>query len=129
MAIADVLADHPARDTFDFAELRRAIEACRTCAVMCDLCADSDLTRDPAGMVDCIRRCWDCATICAATAAVLSRPTPSGGAWEAQVRACIAACMECAQECGTHDHECCRNCADACRECQQALQQLIAVAS
>lgn len=127
MALADALADHPDRETFDLPELLRAIEACQACAIACDVCADSDLARD--GMRQCIRRCLDCSAICRATASVLSRPAPSGDAWMAQIKACVVACMECAQECEDHGHACCQNCAEACRECEQALQQLIAVAS
>lgn len=129
MTLADALADHPKRDTFDLPQLLRAIEACQNCATLCHLCADSDLARAGSSMADCIRSCQDCATICAATAAILSRPAPSGKAWERQVQACIVACMECAGECETHDHVCCTSCAAACRECEQALQQLLAVAS
>lgn len=129
MALADALADHPQRDTFDLHELLRAIEACQACAVQCNLCADSDLARDAGAMRDCIQKCLDCATICQATASVLSRPSPSGDAWAAQVRACILACQECAVECESHDAVCCTSCAEACRECERALQQLMAAAS
>ena len=128
MTLADALADHPARSTFDLPELLRAIHACQTCATLCNVCADSDLARGD-GMQDCIRKCQDCATIAAATAAILSRPNPSGTAWEAQVQACIRACMECAQECESHTNTCCTSCAVACRECEQALQQLLAAAA
>lgn len=129
MTLTDALADHPARDTFDLPELLRAINACQACAALCNVCADSDLARDPEGMRDCIRHCLDCSTICAATAEILSRPAPTGDAWEAVVKACILACMECAQECGGHDHVSCQSCAAACRECEQALQQLLAAAA
>lgn len=129
MALADILADHPDRATFDFAELHRAIKACLAAVVACNACADSDLARDPAGMRDCIRRCLDCADICDATARVLSRPSPSGQAWAKLVAACAVACAECAEECARHDDSCCRECAAASRECEQACQQLLAAAS
>lgn len=129
MTLTDALAHHPARDTFDLPELIRAIEACQQCASLCAVCADSDLARDDAGMHGCIRTCLDCSAVCAVTATILSRPTPSGDAWEALVRACIASCRECAVECEKHDHVCCQACAKACRECEQALQQLLAAAA
>lgn len=129
MALADALSDHPSRSTFDLPELLRAIEACQACATACTLCADSDLARDDVAMHGCVRTCLDAATICSATATVLARPTPTGDAWAAQVRACVTACMECAVDCEAHDHACCRNCAEACRACEQALQQLLAAAS
>ena len=129
MALADILADHPQRETFDLVELHRAVQACLTCALSCNACVDSDLSHDPAGMADCIRRCLDCADICLATATVLSRPSPSGQAWARLVATCAAACAECADECSRHDHTCCQACAEACRSCEQACQQLLAAAS
>lgn len=129
MALADVLADHPDKSTFDLAELHRAIQAASDCASICMACADSDLSRDPAGMTGCIRSSLDCAEICRTTASVLSRPAPTGKAWAALVEACIKACAECAAECEQHDHVCCQECAKACRETQKACQQLLAAAA
>jgi len=128
MAFADIIADHPHRETFDLAELNRAVQACMDCMVACTACADSDLARDGSAMADCVRRCMDCADICGVTAKVLARPTPTGDAWERLVSACAVACAECASECSTHEHLCCQECAKACRECEQALQQLLAAA-
>lgn len=128
MALADIFADHPDRETFDFAELHRAVKAASECALACSACADSDLRRDATAMSDCIRRCIDCADICAVTAKMLSRPSPNGRAWEKVVAACAAFCMECAEECVQHDHLCCQKCAEACRECEKACQQLLAAA-
>lgn len=129
MTLADTLADHPARSTFDFPELMRAIEATRRCSTLCTVCADSELARGATSMHDCIRTCLDCAAVCDATAKVLSRPTPGGDVWQAQVRACILACVECAAQCSQHDHVSCAACAEACRECERALQQLVAAAT
>ncbi len=128
MTLADALTDHPARSTFDQPQLLEAMRACQECALACTLCADSDLARDAVEMHGCIRTCVDAATIATATAAVLARPTPTGRAWEDQVRACVTACRECAEECEQHDHACCRTCAEACRSCEQALERLLAVA-
>lgn len=129
MVITDILADHPRRETFDLAELDRAIKACLECSVACAGCLDSDLARDPAAMADCIRLCLDCSDVCAVTAKVLARPSPSGTGWARLVAACAEMCAECARECGSHDHVCCQKCAEACRACQKALQQLLAAAS
>ena len=129
MPIIDILADHPRKETFDLAELHRAIKACLECAVSCAACADSDLARDPSGMAACIRTCLDCSDVCTATARVLARPTPSGDSWAKLVAACAQMCAECARECGSHEHLCCQECAAACRECEQACQQLLAAAS
>ena len=126
MALADILADHPAKETFDLAELNRAAQAAMQCALACSACADSDLSRE--GMADCIRTCTDCADVCTIVGKMLARPTPRGDAWQSLVAACAAICAQCAQECSQHDHVCCRECAAACRECEQACQQLLAAA-
>lgn len=128
MALADILADHPAKSTFDFAELHRAATAAMEASLAASACADSDLSRDASAMARCIRSCMDTADLCATTAKILSRPSPNGHAWEKLVAACAAQCAECAAECATHDHVCCQECAAACRECEQACQQLLAAA-
>lgn len=128
MGLADILADHPDRETFDLAELNRAAQAASDCALACSACADSDLGREPKDMATCIRTCMDCADVCSITAKMLARPAPRGQAWQKLVLACAAICAECADECEKHDDLCCRACAEACRECEKACQQLIAVA-
>lgn len=125
-AIAQQLDAHPAEDTLDPGPLADALDAVLTCVATCSLCADACIGLD--GMTDCVRLCTDCATVCAATASILARPTPHGGAWRTQVEACIAHCEACVEECGGHDDEHCRNCADACRRCVEALRTLLQVA-
>lgn len=129
MTITDVLTDHPARETFDLDELAACIDACLACTATCSSCADACLSEDdPAAMRRCIQTDLDCADICAATARVLARPSPTGHAWRALVEACAQACTECADECSQHDHAHCRRCADACRRCADACRALLAVA-
>lgn len=128
MGLADILADHPDKQTFDLAELNRAAQAAMECVLACSACADSDLGHDANAMATCIRTCTDCADLCAVTAKMLARPGPRGDAWQRVVAACAAVCAQCADECGQHDHTCCQECAEACRACQQACQQLLAVA-
>lgn len=129
MALADILADHPHKSSFDFAALHRAIRAATDCAVACTACADSDLARDPEAMQNCIRRCLNCSDLCTAVARILSRPDPELGLLEKVVAACAAMCSECAKECESHIHLCCQECAAACRECEKACQQLLAAAT
>ncbi|MBY5163875.1 four-helix bundle copper-binding protein [Nitriliruptoria bacterium AS10] len=119
------MAAHPERDTFDLDELVAAIEAASTCAAACGTCADSCLQE---GMVDCARSDLDCADVCRATAAVLSRPGPSGDGWRSLVETCITMCTECAEECASHDDAHCQACAEACRACAEACRALLAVA-
>ena len=127
MPLAEVLADHPAKETFDLAELHRAATAAMECSLICAACADSDLGREGHDMQACIRMCMDCSDLCSTTARLLARPTPRGSAWMKTVAACAAVCAECAAECEQHDHVCCRECAAACRACEQACQALLAV--
>ncbi len=128
MPLSDVHNDHPDRATLDVAQLEAAIQAAGRCSSICNLCADSDLRRDASAMRDCIKRCIDCAAVCATTASILSRPSPGGHAWERLLEACAAYCDECAEECAHHDDVCCQQCAAACRECAEACRALLAVA-
>ncbi len=128
MDTAKLLETHPARDTFDLVELAAAIDACATSAVACSICADSCLSSNPP-MTSCVRICLDAADIARTTAQILSRPAPSGDAWEHQIRACISACNACVAECGEHDDAHCHNCATAAKSCVDALTALLAVAS
>ena len=71
----------------------------------------------------------NCADICTATGAVLSRQTTVDvEVVRAVVEACRTACAACAQECEQHAdmHEHCRVCAEACRRCEQACNDLLA---
>ncbi|OLT44032.1 four-helix bundle copper-binding protein [Serinicoccus sp. CNJ-927] len=127
--MSDILSSHPSRDTFDQPQLRAAIDAASACASTCATCADACLHGDdPGGMARCIDLCNQCASICRAAADVMSRPGPNGDSWEEVVRACIAVCRECADECGSHDMDHCAACAQACRDCADACETLLAVA-
>lgn len=125
MSLRDALAAHPRHDTFDLDELVAAIEAANTCAAVCSVCSDADLDD---GMLDCARTCLDCADVCRTTAAILSRPAPSGALWRRQLEVCALACDECADECEEHDAGHCQACAEACRACAEACRALLAVA-
>lgn len=80
-------------------------------------------------LTKCIRTDMDCADICTATAAVLSRHTGYDvNITRALLAACAVACKACADECASHAemHEHCRICAEACRSCEQACNDLMA---
>ncbi|MBP2420781.1 four-helix bundle copper-binding protein [Microbacterium imperiale] len=132
MTVADqMLATHP---KVGFAEaqetLLRCIEACVESAQACTACADACLGEDMvAELITCIRKNSDCADICAATGAVLSRQTtPDVATVRALLEACRTACASCAAECEQHAdmHEHCRECAESCRRCEQACTDLLA---
>jgi len=79
-------------------------------------------------MVTCIRLCLDCADVCTATAAVISRQAEyDANAGRPLLEACVAICKSCGDECERHAqmHEHCRVCAEACRRCEQACRKLL----
>jgi hypothetical protein len=81
-------------------------------------------------MVRCIRLCLNCTDVCAATAAVLSRPAGfDPGLTRPLLQACVAICISCGNECARHapHHEHCRVCEQACRRCERACQDLLDV--
>ena len=112
----------------DVALLATAISAISDCAQACIADNDADLSeQNVTEMVRCIRLCLDCADVCTATGAVLSRPA----GYDAELarpllQACVAICKSCGDECERHAHmhEHCRVCAEACRRCEQACRQL-----
>ena len=109
--------------------LSRAISATARCAALCSSCADACLGEDLLGdLVACIRANLDCADICAATTAVLSRTGTGKPASALLLRSCIAACRESALLCEQHAalHQHCRICAEACRRCAKACEDVLA---
>ncbi len=106
------------------------IEALNDCAQACFADTGCDLSEhNVSEMVRCIRLCLDCADVCAATAAIISRQAEyDPDVIEPLLGACAAACKSCGDECEQHApmHEHCRVCAEACRRCEQACRELLA---
>ena len=130
-AVDQMLTTHPKAGSIDAQDvLARCIQACIECEQTCTACADACLSEDlVAELVTCITKNANCADICAATGAVLSRQTTVDvEVVRAAVEACRAACAACAEECEQHAdmHEHCRVCAEACRRCEQACSDLLA---
>jgi hypothetical protein len=130
MSYARQLLDaYPGTLNADAGVLAAAIDALSDCAQACIADADDDLReQNLAEMVTCIRLCWDCADVCAATLGVVTRQT----AYDASVtrpllQACVAVCKSCGDECErhAHHHEHCRVCEQACRRCEQACRELL----
>jgi hypothetical protein len=109
--------------------LAAAIDALSACAQACIADVDADLSeQNLTEMVTCIRQCLDCADICAATVAVMSRAaTYDANVAKPLLEACSAVCKTCGDECERHArmHEHCRVCAEACRRGEQAARQLL----
>ncbi|MEU7566912.1 four-helix bundle copper-binding protein [Streptomyces fradiae] len=130
-AVKDMLDTYPADlGGVDREKLARCIEECIACAQACTACSDSCLSEEMVGdLTKCVRTNADCADICNATAAVLSRHTGyDANVTRAILQACATVCKACGDECERHagQHEHCRVCAEACRRCEQACNELIA---
>jgi hypothetical protein len=115
----------------DAGVLAATIEALADCAQACTTDADANLgEQNVAEMVKCIRLCLNCADLCAATAAVASRPAAAEiGVIEPLLAACAAICKSCGDECARHAqmHPHCRVCEGACRRGEQACHELVDV--
>lgn len=124
-----MLQSHPGPPGLNRAALLDCVHACFDCMQACITCADACLAEvDPKAQVRCIRLNLDCADVCEATGKILSRQTafhPSMA--NALLRACIAACKLCADECDRHAGamEHCRVCAEACRQCERMCIRLL----
>lgn len=120
----------PAKTGWDPKDLAEAIEALGACAQACTACADACLGEESArDLRRCITVDLNCADVCTAAAAVLSRQTSYDSGFSAmRVRACIEACRICAAECEGHAsmHQHCGVCAEACRGCAEACSRLVA---
>ncbi|GAA4095698.1 MULTISPECIES: four-helix bundle copper-binding protein [Actinomadura] len=128
---AQMLDTYPAEINLEHDRLSRVIDALTSCAQACTACADACLS-EPADelprLARCIRDNLDCADICTATAAVLSRHTGyDARLTKAQVEAAIQATKTCGDSCAEHSeqHEHCRLCAQSCQETEQALRDLV----
>ena len=129
--VTSMLETHPrGLGALDKEKLAACIAACFECAATCVACADACLGEGMvAELARCIRLNADCADVCAATGAVLSRQTERDlGLTRAIVEACRTACKACGDECLVHAdmHEHCRVCAEACRRCEAACTELLA---
>lgn len=124
-----MLETYPKPIDLDRRLLAAAIDALTECAGACTSCADACLGEDMvADLTRCISTSLDCADVCEATARVLARSTGFDATITGNLlRACVAACRACGDECSRHAsmHEHCRLCADSCRACLRACEDLL----
>lgn len=130
MSYARQLLDaYPGTLTAGTGALAETIDALSDCSRSCIADADGDLReQNLAEMVTCIRLCWDCADVCAATLGVVTRQTARDATvTRPLLEACAAVCKSCGDECERHaeHYEHCRICAQACRRCGQACRDLL----
>lgn len=74
-------------------------------------------------MVDCIRTDKVCAEVCSALSQVLAT---SYSDVRGLVQYCKKVCEACADECGKHEAQHCKDCAKACQECVKACEAYLA---
>jgi hypothetical protein len=108
-------------------EFRGCIEACVRCAQACEHCASACLSeRDVAKMAECIRLDRDCAEICFAATAWMSR----GSRFAQDIcRICADVCDACGAECRKHQMNHCQQCADACEQCAEECRRMAGVSA
>ena len=124
-----MLDTSPSAVTVDASVLAGVIDALSDCAQACVADADDDLSEhNVTEMVTCIRLCLNCADVCTAAAAVISRPAGyDASVTKPLLEACVAICKTCGDECERHAemHAHCRVCGEACRRCEQSCRELL----
>jgi len=106
-------------------QLDALVESCVDCANACaasiDAFAESELS-------DRFRHCTlasaECAALCNTTAQAASQYFGNRRAFVALLRACAAACEECAAECARHQIAAAARCARAGRDCKRACERV-----
>lgn len=99
------------------------IDACLKCAAICNHCASSCLKEDDVKMMSrCIQLDMECATVCYATAQLMSLGSEKV---KDMCKLCAAVCGACAIECSQHDNEHCRECEAICRECADLCSVIV----
>ena len=100
---------------------QQLIQKLFNCVLACEHCATACLREEDVKMMaQCIRLDRDCADICGQAALLLQRNSPI--AYQYLV-ICEEICRLCADECGKHDNDHCRQCAEACLACAEACHQ------
>lgn len=106
--------------------VKSCIDACNDCATACDHCASACLReKDVQHLARCIALDVDCAEICRASAALMSRGSELSGL---VCETCAQICDACAEECEKHSMQHCRECAQACRRCAEECRRMAAAA-
>ena len=102
----------------------KLIHALGNCINHCNYCAGRCLQEDDIKkMVKCIRLDRVCAEICSTLNQLLLTDFDDVNDL---VRYCMKICNLCADECGSHDTEHCKNCAEACKNCIDECRKYLA---
>lgn len=102
------------------------IDACYSCATMCDHCAAACLAEnDVKMMARCIALDMDCAQICRMAASYMAR----GSEFVKDLcNLCAQVCQACGEECAKHKADHCQACAEACRRCADECRRMATAA-
>ncbi|MAP53536.1 four-helix bundle copper-binding protein [Altibacter sp.] len=101
----------------------KLIHALGNCINHCNYCADACLDEpNVKQMVSCIRTDRVCAEVCSTLNQLLAMDYKEV---DDLVRYCIKVCKACAEECGQHDHDHCKQCAEACKKCIEACEDFL----
>ncbi len=104
------------------------LDACFSCAQMCETCADDMIGmkhhKHDDLMARCIKLCRDCADICILAARFISRSSQRS---ESLCRLCADICDQCAEVCERHapNHALCGPCAEECRRCADLCREMV----
>ena len=111
-------------------DFEECIEACFSCAEICNTCGDDMIGMEPHGTKDvralmarCIKLCRDCADVCMLSGALMSRRSSYA---EQMCRLCAEVCDSCAETCEAHapHHPMCGDCAKKCRRCAELCREM-----
>lgn len=103
---------------------KACIEACLRAYASTQFCAASCLKEEHLeGMRNCIQLDHECASICLATADLLTVQSPFVFSL---LPLCAEICSSCAMECEKHDNEHCQECAILCKHCAEECRLLVA---
>lgn len=137
LSIAGVLAlamparaeDKPAASEADHHEHMAAFvecaRVCHQCALMCDVCGAHCVKLATDGKKEHLtthKTCQDCATTCAAAAAIVARMGPFS---DVICQACADTCKRCGEACAKHDDKMMKQCADECFKCEKACREML----
>lgn len=102
---------------------KACIEACLTCAIECNHCAEACFKEfDLKTLTRCIRLDQDCADICSLAASLMARGSESA---KAICSLCADICKACGDECSKHKTmEHCKRCAKACYRCLEECKKM-----
>jgi hypothetical protein len=90
------------------------IDACLKCASVCNYCASACAKESDHTRSECIQLCLECSSLCIAAAQIMAL----GSLHIKEIaRICAIMCDACADECGRHMDDHCRQAAEICTSC------------